>query len=223
MYRYKFLSFSILLVIFCSNVNIFAETLYEIEPFKMNKKEPKSKNIPSTDDIRIINIREDIQKEKSHFVLGVQGGYLLMFSFIKNQSRFWIPYLSVTTKINFIEFELGYFGIKSSKNMLPNEHVSHGFPLIVSMVLDLKLTKSIFFSPKLGLGGMFMLTYSNYRDTNYSSFAVLKPGLDFSFGLTDNFFIDIRNSFLIAQDLNKKFNKKVQYYYISGLGISYKF
>ncbi len=196
---------------------------YELVPFKLKELPPKKSAGDPLETLRVINVRTDIKRPvKSNRQIILRGGYPILFGSVKNQEESWIPFFSVGYKYNYLEFELGYFGLNSKTNLLPNKRVSHLFPVTVSLVGDIHLSNKIIVSPKIGAGAMLTLTHANFSNSYYSTFALGKAAIEFSFRIGKHFYIKQENSLLIGQDLQEKLVSNLHFYFIPSLAVSYR-
>ncbi|MDH4127898.1 MAG: hypothetical protein OEV44_04040 [Spirochaetota bacterium] len=222
----KIVLISIILIFTISSFNFSQNNdLYEITPFRMKKRPPEEKSKDKLEEFRVKNIREDIEKNKSKGTvqLGIRGGYFLMFGFLKDNYKFWIPYSSLFLRLSFLEIEGGYYGFYSNFNKLPLKQVVHAFPITFSVAFDLEITSWFNLTPKMGLGSMILLTHNNLGKSPLSTFILLKPALELSFEPFNNFYILLDNSLLMGQDTHEKLGKKNHYIYIPSIGLRYRF
>jgi len=201
-----------------------ASDSYELTPFNLIKKKPaKAQETDDLEDFEVVGT-ENVQGESSAtYQLMLQSSYFFMIGFLKDRNDFYLPYTTLAIKRNYLELEAGYMGMRGGDSILPMEDTSHSLPFFISIAPEISISQSFSITPKLGIGGIAIMTHANYSPTRYSFLVAAKGTLDISFYVSQNLHIAVQNSFILGQDLQEPFFSNMHFYYSPGLALNYKF
>jgi len=197
---------------------------YELTPFNLIKKKPKKyKKSNNLEDYNVVGTENVEPPPADKYQFMIQSGYFFMIGYLKDRNDIYLPYTTLAFKRNYLELEAGYMAMRGSENILPKEDTSHSLPFFFNIAPELSINESFTITPKLGVGGIAIMTHSNYYDTRYSFLVAAKASLDLSYYVSKSVNIAIQNSFIVGQDIQEPFFTNMHFYYSPGLALNVQF
>ncbi len=195
---------------------------YELSPFKLKELPPQREQKDPLETLRVQStLKGGKPIQRYHHQIGVRVGYPFIFGTVGDFPSTILPYFALTYRYRFLELGLGYYYSKVDTGKQVEK--VHAFPLTLSLVWDIDLSRRVRMIPKFGGGFMLHQTQSSFlgRDTLRS--IVIKPALDFAFGVSDSFYINVGAGFIIAQNVESTFGTNLSYFLIPTLGVTFHF
>ncbi len=195
---------------------------YELTPFKLKELPPQQEQKDPLETLKVqSSLKTGKPRQRYDHRIGLRGGYPFIFGTAGDIPSTILPYFGFTYRYRFLEVELGYY---YSKLILGTQKENiHAFPLTLSLAWDIDLSPTIRMIPKLGGGFMLHQTSSAFLGSETLRSIIIKPALDFSFRLTDSFYINVGAGFIIAQNVEETFGKNLSYFLIPTLGVTFHF